>query len=317
MPEVVLDQADLAFVDRQRVGRLATADADRHPYVVPVCFARLGSRLYVPIDAKPKRGDPRRLQRLRNLRARPEAVLLLDEYDDDWRRLRWLALRGHATILEGGNERAAALDALEARYAQYAAMRLAALDLPVIALAPQRVSRWVASAGQQPSPPAPPESAGMRADAASRSQAASAPDAAPSDWNPLVGTWALVAFELVGEDGQISHPYGLRPAGLLTYTADGRVSVHYAERDRPQWLGNLRDAPDAVKTAAADSFNAYAGRYSYRGDTVVHHVEISFFPGRVGTDLIRSVKLAGPVLTLSYATPGQPEARLTWRRVAS
>ncbi len=139
-----LRPGDREFLEEQRVGHLATSDAAGRPYVVPVCFAQVGERLYVPIDAKPKRGDPRALQRLRNLHARPEAVLLVDQYDEDWRSLRWLSIRARATILERGEERAAALAALERRYAQYAAMGLAALGLPVIALEPMAVRRWAA-----------------------------------------------------------------------------------------------------------------------------------------------------------------------------
>ncbi|MGH2352201.1 MAG: TIGR03668 family PPOX class F420-dependent oxidoreductase [Chloroflexota bacterium] len=140
---------DWAFLEEQRVGRLATADAAGRPHVIPVCFARAGGRLYVPVDAKPKRGDPRALRRLRNLRARPEAALLLDRYDEDWRRLRWLLIYARALILDAeegdaGRERAAALAALEARYAQYTAMGLAALGLPVVRLEPTAVRRWSA-----------------------------------------------------------------------------------------------------------------------------------------------------------------------------
>jgi PPOX class probable F420-dependent enzyme len=136
---------DLEFIDQQRVARLATADAAGQPHVVPVCFARLGESLYIGIDAKPKHGDPRRLRRLRNLRERPEAVLLLDHYDEHWDHLRWLSIQTRATILETGPERAAALQALERRYPQYAAMGLATLQLPVIALVPIAVTRWQAS----------------------------------------------------------------------------------------------------------------------------------------------------------------------------
>jgi PPOX class probable F420-dependent enzyme len=124
--------------------------------MVPVCFALVDGRLYVPVDAKPKRGDPRRLARLRNLRDRPEAVLLFDEYDEDWGKLRWLSIRASGIILEadaddgaaGDDERAKALAALERRYPQYAAMGLSVLGLPVIALAPTSVSRWAAAANE-------------------------------------------------------------------------------------------------------------------------------------------------------------------------
>jgi PPOX class probable F420-dependent enzyme len=135
---------DWAFLEQQRVGCLATAGAAGHPHVVPVCFARAGGRLYVPVDGKPKQGDPRALRRLRNLRERPEAALLLDHYDEDWRRLRWLLVYARAAILEAGTEHATALAALESRYPQYVAMGLAALGLPVVRLEPTAVRRWSA-----------------------------------------------------------------------------------------------------------------------------------------------------------------------------
>jgi PPOX class probable F420-dependent enzyme len=138
----VLTPDDLQFLDAQRVAHLATADAAGRPYAVPVCFVQQAGRLYVPIDAKPKRGDPRNLKRLRNLREQPEAVLLLDSYEEDWTRLRWLAIRARATILDDGAERASILTALEQRYGQYATMGLTRLGLPVIALEPLSVTRW-------------------------------------------------------------------------------------------------------------------------------------------------------------------------------
>ena len=138
----MLEPDDLDLLESQRIARLATVDAAGRPYLVPVCFVALEGRLYVPIDAKPKRGEARALKRLRNLRERPEAVLLVDEYEEDWRRLRWLAVRADAEILERGPEREQALASLEARYPQYAAMELQGLGLPVIALTPTRITRW-------------------------------------------------------------------------------------------------------------------------------------------------------------------------------
>ena len=137
--------ADLEFLDRQRVARLATADTAGLPHAVPVCFCRLGGTLYVPVDAKPKRGNPLHLKRLRNLRERPDAVLLVDHYEEDWRHLRWLLIRVRARILESGAERLQALAALERRYPQYASMGLNTLGLPVIALDPVSVQRWSAT----------------------------------------------------------------------------------------------------------------------------------------------------------------------------
>ena len=142
----VLTDSDLAFLESQRVARLATTDTTGRPHVLPVCFALVDHALYVPVDAKPKRANPLDLTRLRNLRAHPEATLLVDHYAEDWRQLRWLMIRARASILESGPEREAALHALEQRYPQYAAMRLATLSLPVIALDPTTTTRWSAAA---------------------------------------------------------------------------------------------------------------------------------------------------------------------------
>jgi Lipocalin-like domain len=64
---------------------------------------------------------------------------------------------------------------------------------------------------------------------------------------------------------------------------------------------------------------AYAGRYTFHGDRVVHHVELSLFPNWVGSDQERSVELAGDRLTLSAGPlllAGTKQVpRLVWKRV--
>ncbi len=51
----ILTEAEAAFIDAQRVARLATADAEGNPHVIPVCYAFDGERFYTPLDEKPKR----------------------------------------------------------------------------------------------------------------------------------------------------------------------------------------------------------------------------------------------------------------------
>jgi PPOX class probable F420-dependent enzyme len=127
------------FLESRRVGHLATADAGAMPHVVPVCFAISENSLYITIDQKPK-GNPRALKRLRNLAENPWAALVADRYDEDWTRLGWVMLRGHAEILATGAEHDAAQELLRARYPQYRRMQLT--DLPVIALRIDRVTSW-------------------------------------------------------------------------------------------------------------------------------------------------------------------------------
>jgi PPOX class probable F420-dependent enzyme len=128
------------FLADCRVAHLATADAGGEPHVVPVCFALEGDTLYVGIDAKPKRGAPARLKRLRNLAENPRAALIADRYDEDWRRLGWVLLRGAAEVLAQGDEHTRAQALLRARYPQYAGMELG--GLPVIALRIARATGW-------------------------------------------------------------------------------------------------------------------------------------------------------------------------------
>jgi len=134
----VLSPAQEEFVACQRVAHLATADAAGRPHVVPVCFAYLEGRFYLPVDAKPKRG--RALKRLRNIAENPHVALLVHVYDEDWRHLHWLMVQGEAQVIQGGPEHAAALAALRARYPQYEAMDLA--GRPVIRVLPRRVMEW-------------------------------------------------------------------------------------------------------------------------------------------------------------------------------
>jgi PPOX class probable F420-dependent enzyme len=137
---VTLTAAQAAFVAAQRVGRLATADAQGNPHVVPVCFAVSDSALYVTIDEKPKRASARPLKRLRNLMENPSAAFVVDRYDEDWARLCWVMLRGPTEILSDGAEHDRAQTLLRERYPQYRAMQLA--ELPVIALRIERVTGW-------------------------------------------------------------------------------------------------------------------------------------------------------------------------------
>jgi PPOX class probable F420-dependent enzyme len=135
----MLSENQRRFLDTSRVGRLATADRSGAPHVIPVCYAAAGDALYVTIDEKPKRRDVP-LKRVRNILENPQAAFVVDHYDEDWRRLGWVMLRGAAEILESGPEHDRAQELLRARYPQYRAMNLA--GLPVIALRIVRATSW-------------------------------------------------------------------------------------------------------------------------------------------------------------------------------
>ncbi len=136
-----LTEAEAAFVQAQRVARLATSDADGHPHIVPVCYAFDGTRFYTPLDEKPKRVNESRLQRVRNIEARHEAALLIDQYDDDWSRLGYVQVRGRAELLQPEDSlHARALVLLRERYIQYRTMALE--THAVIVITPDSVTSW-------------------------------------------------------------------------------------------------------------------------------------------------------------------------------
>jgi PPOX class probable F420-dependent enzyme len=108
------------LLEEARVGRLATADANGRPHVVPVVFAWREDRIYLPVDHKTKRSaDPAALRRIRNLRENPRASLLVDHYEEDWRRLAWVRVDGRAELVEEGPLYRQAVEALTAKYPQY------------------------------------------------------------------------------------------------------------------------------------------------------------------------------------------------------
>ena len=138
---VRLDEQARGFLERQRLAHLATADATGAPHVIPICFSLVGDTLYVAIDEKPKRGDPMKLRRLRNIAETRRVAIVVDRYDDkDWSRLGFVLVRGTARVLTDGLEHERAVGALRLKYVQYRAMALE--KRPVIAADIERVTTW-------------------------------------------------------------------------------------------------------------------------------------------------------------------------------
>jgi PPOX class probable F420-dependent enzyme len=119
------------------VARLATTDPDGRPHLVPIVFALEGDTLYSAVDRKPKRSS--KLRRIENARSRPDVTILVDHYEDDWTRLWWLRLRGHARVLDAGEERDHALALLKEKYPQY---HTEPPDGPVLAVDITDVREW-------------------------------------------------------------------------------------------------------------------------------------------------------------------------------
>jgi len=136
-----LTETEIVFTNAQRVARLATADVNGHPHIVPVCYAFDGTRFYIPLDEKPKKVDESKLRRVRNILARHEASLLIDQYDDDWSRLGYVLVHGYAGLLQPEESlHAQALVLLRERYVQYRTMVLEKHSVIIITL--DSVTSW-------------------------------------------------------------------------------------------------------------------------------------------------------------------------------
>jgi PPOX class probable F420-dependent enzyme len=129
-----------AFIEGQRVARLATVDAQGRPHLVPIVYAFDGERLFTPLDAKPKRVKLHQLQRVRNIQVNPHVAVLLDIYRDDWSQLAWVQIRGQARLVEAGSELVPGVALLETKYAQYRTMSL--VGRPVIVITVTHVTSW-------------------------------------------------------------------------------------------------------------------------------------------------------------------------------
>ena len=141
--------------------------------------------------------------------------------------------------------------------------------------------------------------------------------------NPLVGTWRLVSWENRSVvDGRVSYPLGEAAVGYIMYGEDGHVSVTISRPDRAKFATEDLLGGDAEERArAAGTYVSYCGRYEFRGDTVVHRVELSLFPNWVGIEQERLVEIEGNRLTLSTRPillgGVQRTAHLIWEAVGT
>ncbi|EOM76895.1 TIGR03668 family PPOX class F420-dependent oxidoreductase [Rhodococcus rhodnii] len=106
------------------IARLATVRDTGAPHIVPVVFAYAAAgvdesadpAIVTAVDHKPKRTHD--LARLRAIAHEPRVSVLVDHYDEDWDRLWWIRVDGHARIVDG-EAAETARDLLCDKYSQY------------------------------------------------------------------------------------------------------------------------------------------------------------------------------------------------------
>jgi PPOX class probable F420-dependent enzyme len=130
------------FILAHVVARLATADKNGQPHVIPFCYAFDGERFYFVVDEKPKRQTGKPLKRIRNILENPQVALVIDDYADDWTQLAYVLVSGTAALVDKEEEYARALALLRERYPQYRAMDLTFARNTMVRITPTKVLAW-------------------------------------------------------------------------------------------------------------------------------------------------------------------------------
>jgi hypothetical protein len=141
----------------------------------------------------------------------------------------------------------------------------------------------------------------------------------------FVGTWRLLDYSFIHENGTVEHPWGTNVRGYLLYSAEGYMSGNLSPaNDWPSRRARLaaalkaHDGAGALRAGRRD-YIAYTGRYTVEGDTVTHHVEASLFPNWVGRPEARFYRFEGDTLTLRTGPVQSGRdtiiAQLVWERV--
>jgi hypothetical protein len=136
-----------------------------------------------------------------------------------------------------------------------------------------------------------------------------------ADNDDLVGTWKLVSWQVIPENGPPQNVFGAHPKGFLILTHEGRIMVMTTAENRRPGMG------DAERAALHKSMLAYSGRYRVEGSDFITTVEISWNEEWNGTEQRRHFRVEGNKLFVESAIapsilfPGKTDfRRIVWER---
>jgi hypothetical protein len=139
--------------------------------------------------------------------------------------------------------------------------------------------------------------------------------AAAEEQHPLIGSWKLVSWQVIGEDGTAHDVFGASPKGYLVLTPEGRSIVVTTA------AGRVGGMDDANRAALHRSMLAYSGRYRIEGGDFITTVEVSWNEEWNGTEQRRHYRIEGDKLFIESAPapsivfPGKTDfRRIVWLR---
>jgi len=140
----------------------------------------------------------------------------------------------------------------------------------------------------------------------------------------LMGTWTLIdLIEVPVNGGEITHPMGEKPTGLIIYSSDGYMSAQIMNPDRKNFIKeHCTDGTAEEYTREASTYLAYSGPFKTDNEKqmVSHTMYISLFPNWTGQTQNRKILFKDGFLHLESEKPFMNNSRLvihklTWKRV--
>jgi hypothetical protein len=138
--------------------------------------------------------------------------------------------------------------------------------------------------------------------------------------NPLLGTWRLESYTTEYTDtGARVESFGAHPSGYLSYGTDCRMYGIVVKEGREPPAAAV--ATDKEKVELFSGMGAYAGTYTIEGNTVSHHVDISWIQSWTGTTQAREFRIEGNTLRIHSVPARDPldgrvsSATLVWKKV--
>jgi hypothetical protein len=138
---------------------------------------------------------------------------------------------------------------------------------------------------------------------------------AAADRHPLIGSWKLVSWQVIADDGTPRDVFGAAPKGYLVLTPEGRSIVVTTAAGRNPGMD------DANRAALHKSMLAYSGRYHVDGSDFITKVEVSWNEEWNGTEQRRHYRIEGDKWFIesapapSIVSPGKTDfRRIVWER---
>jgi Lipocalin-like domain len=138
----------------------------------------------------------------------------------------------------------------------------------------------------------------------------------------LAGTWKLLAWRRIEQDGSTTYPLGEDAAGVLIYAPDGSMAVQMTAAHRPAIRsenalgGDMHERAQAYSTCLA-----YFGAWEVQGDAVIHHIDASLYPNWSGTLQSRPFDCDNSTLVLrtppAAGKDGTVVNEMSWTRVST